>query len=307
MNQKKGFTLIELLVVIAIIAILAAILFPVFAQAKEAAKRTQCLSNSNQIGKAMNIYMGDNDDRVVPSMYILPDPDNTFVGPAQNYPMYIMAEYIANNRVSRCPSDSNANDRALSADGNDAAIPNTAANREKIQKAWAMRSNVGMNWLFLCPIVRIGSDPSVPYPQSSSQVGSPANTIAYTDSIWGRSSAGNPTGGGNWAVDPPCTRDTSNALMIPYPAGTTAYWWFTAWTPTSPLNWNVFGGSWPWHLGRNRGADTWRRRNEGVVVTSFFDGHSKAFKIDALAQGCDVRQNAAGFVFDRDAYMWDLQ
>ena len=63
-SVKRGFTLIELLVVIAIIAILAAILFPVFAQAKEAAKRTSCLSNSNQLGKAMLMYMGDNDDKV---------------------------------------------------------------------------------------------------------------------------------------------------------------------------------------------------------------------------------------------------
>jgi prepilin-type N-terminal cleavage/methylation domain-containing protein/prepilin-type processing-associated H-X9-DG protein len=61
--MKKAFTLIELLVVIAIIAILAAILFPVFAQAKAAAKKTADLSNLNQIGKAIMLYAGDNDDR----------------------------------------------------------------------------------------------------------------------------------------------------------------------------------------------------------------------------------------------------
>jgi len=60
--MKKAFTLIELLVVIAIIAILAAILFPVFAQAKEAAKKTQSLSNAKQIGTSMHLYLGDNDD-----------------------------------------------------------------------------------------------------------------------------------------------------------------------------------------------------------------------------------------------------
>ena len=62
--MKKAFTLIELLVVIAIIAILAAILFPVFAQAKVAAKKTVDLSNLKQIGTAMQIYAGDADDQL---------------------------------------------------------------------------------------------------------------------------------------------------------------------------------------------------------------------------------------------------
>jgi prepilin-type N-terminal cleavage/methylation domain-containing protein/prepilin-type processing-associated H-X9-DG protein len=60
--RRSGFTLIELLVVIAIIAILAAILFPVFAQAKEAAKKTSCLSNNKQVGTASQIYLADYDD-----------------------------------------------------------------------------------------------------------------------------------------------------------------------------------------------------------------------------------------------------
>ena len=61
--EKRGFTLIELLVVIAIIAILAAILFPVFAQAKAAAKKTSCVSNEKQQGTAILLYMGDYDGK----------------------------------------------------------------------------------------------------------------------------------------------------------------------------------------------------------------------------------------------------
>src|SRR5476651_90515 len=64
-RNRHGFTLIELLVVIAIIAILAAILFPVFAQAKLAAKKTSSLSNDKQITLASIMYANDNDDELV--------------------------------------------------------------------------------------------------------------------------------------------------------------------------------------------------------------------------------------------------
>lgn len=69
-NKDKGFTLIELLVVIAIIMILASILLPVFAQAREKARQAQCLSNMNQIGLAFWMYAGDWSDRL-PAEWIL--------------------------------------------------------------------------------------------------------------------------------------------------------------------------------------------------------------------------------------------
>src|SRR5688572_3228503 len=70
MVRKKGFTLIELLVVIAIIAILAAILFPVFAQAREAARKTACMNNTKQLATAVAMYTQDFDELFAPNKYI---------------------------------------------------------------------------------------------------------------------------------------------------------------------------------------------------------------------------------------------
>src|SRR5207244_1598792 len=65
-RERSGFTLIELLVVIAVIALLAAILFPVFAQAREKARQASCLSNCKQIGAAIMMYAQDYDESVLP-------------------------------------------------------------------------------------------------------------------------------------------------------------------------------------------------------------------------------------------------
>ena len=101
-NSYVGFTLIELLVVIAIIAILAAILFPVFAQAREKARQSACLSNMKQINTGLLIYTQDNDETLCADVSLPPirgGTDNTFSYDRQ------LAPYVKNDAVYACPSD----------------------------------------------------------------------------------------------------------------------------------------------------------------------------------------------------------
>lgn len=103
--MKKAFTLIELLVVIAIIAILAAILFPVFAQAKAAAKKAADLSNMKQLGTGIAIYMNDYDDIYPPAASI--DTNNTTnIAPVWSSKV-VTGPYIKNTQIFQSPVDSN--------------------------------------------------------------------------------------------------------------------------------------------------------------------------------------------------------
>ncbi len=106
MKSNRAFTLIELLVVIAIIAILAAILFPVFAQAKEAAKATQCLSNSKQIGTSTMLYINDYDDVFPQSVYDMDSTNIQFGGGDRAFTVYdALMPYMKNTGILTCPSN----------------------------------------------------------------------------------------------------------------------------------------------------------------------------------------------------------
>jgi prepilin-type N-terminal cleavage/methylation domain-containing protein/prepilin-type processing-associated H-X9-DG protein len=102
-----AFTLIELLVVIAIIAILAAILFPVFAQAREKARQTACLSNMKQLGTASMMYAQDYDETLCQQYY---NPQVAANGAAAGPWDVVVMPYIKNEEVLKCPSDGIARD-----------------------------------------------------------------------------------------------------------------------------------------------------------------------------------------------------
>lgn len=112
MRHRSAFTLIELLVVIAIIAVLAAILFPVFAQAREKARQTACLSQQKQIATALLLYVQDYDERVyyvanidVPSISRtgVTFPDLKSLDPYRWW--NLLMPYVKNAQVWACPSD----------------------------------------------------------------------------------------------------------------------------------------------------------------------------------------------------------
>jgi prepilin-type N-terminal cleavage/methylation domain-containing protein/prepilin-type processing-associated H-X9-DG protein len=102
---RRGFTLIELLVVIAIIAILAAILFPVFAQAKESAKKTTCVSNLKELDLGIIMYAGDYEDTfpVVTGQNMAPVAGAPYEGWIQNDICFIIQPYVKNYGVFWCP------------------------------------------------------------------------------------------------------------------------------------------------------------------------------------------------------------
>jgi len=101
-NRRSGFTLIELLVVIAIIAILAAILFPTLARAKDTARTTKCSANLRQIGIAMKLYLEDNENifPILPTHSSQPSMGRHNFGQAA----YLLLPYTKDKSIFHCPS-----------------------------------------------------------------------------------------------------------------------------------------------------------------------------------------------------------
>jgi len=286
---KRGFTLIELLVVIAIIAILAAILFPVFAQARAMARKTVCVSNNKQQSIGIIMYIQDYDETFPLNSY-----DGSYhAGPnADSNWGLLIQPYVKNMQIYMCPGDpAKETDRMVELDP-----PSTRPGQREFNLA--VKNDFGLNWQLLCPVWYVpDAKPTTYQPKSLTEaaLNAPAKSILGVDSLWNRSAGGAPYGGGNGGVDPPCALnpDGSSAFpLFPSPPGD-SYYWYGGWNPSSPLAYNVYGAVWPWH-------------NEMVVV-SFTDSHVKSLRVSALTAGCDVKDGMSGFITDKNAYMWGNQ
>lgn len=185
MKERKGFTLIELLVVIAIIAILAAILFPVLTRAKEAARKTSCVSNLSQIAKAWGMYNSDFDETCMRASVSNGDKTIYWWGSWDGKKLHenegLLYPYMNSRVIQACPSFENFLRTALGYTG------------------------YAYNYAYLSPSEYQPPDwTEVPVPVFTHQIQDPANTIAFADSArinnWDYDKA---TLEGNAYLDPP--------------------------------------------------------------------------------------------------------
>ncbi|MBS1705674.1 MAG: prepilin-type N-terminal cleavage/methylation domain-containing protein [Armatimonadetes bacterium] len=167
---RKAFTLIELLVVIAIIAVLAAILFPVFAQAKKAALNSQCASNLRQVAIAMHMYLVDNDDTFHKGATVVGERQYGFgnrhksgeISGWDQWP-YFYGAYLKNTKILNCPTSSDIDET-------------TGENVADLSRDdWNYRYNYGYNYSGLTRDQGTG-------PRSTSQVEEVSGTFAFFDS-----------------------------------------------------------------------------------------------------------------------------
>ncbi len=293
--MRKAFTLIELLVVIAIIAILAAILFPVFAQAKEAAKKTADLSNMKQHCTAVQLYLPDYDDTAPLWMY-----NGTFdVLQGDRSWGNTVLPYMKNDDIAKTPnSPFSIQSRKYNANF---PSPNSAGasktEQEKYNLGWL--TDYGYNYQNFTGFIY---DPTVPVagfrfaPVSMTSVGDPGNTLLLITGIFDRDAGGGLRDGGQLPIDPPCRRLVDGTDTTAN-NGSPAYY-YGGWKPSTPNAWNVFGGAWPYYGGK--GTDKGARASVG-----FADSHAKTMTITQVADGCNVLDSWGGRITDRAKYIWD--
>jgi len=271
-GRASAFTLIELLVVIAIIAILAAILFPVFAQAREKARAISCLSNIKQVNLSWQMYLQDYDEQMVTMWGHNEDPA---VGSL--YWPKLLDPYTKSWAIYHCPSGADPN-------GIWGGGPN----------AWygnQMRlSQIGYNYLDLADWPGCGDTTSL----GLASVDKPASTVAFVDSS-GSDPVAN-TGNGWMGVNGPA----QYAAILPAPITCT---WYTGWHGGFDWTYPSATAPKPDFLGF-----TVPRHSEGSNV-GWVDGHAKFLRSSQLWAGTNFGQGVSEtkvYVTDPNAYLWGM-
>jgi len=285
--RKRGFTLIELLVVIAIIAILAAILFPVFAQAKIAAKKTTSISNVKQLELSVIMYAADVDDGVPPATAWNPQdsPGNYPFGFGDGWCApwtFLVLPYVKSGGLF---------DNPLAP-----ATPNYANNTTMTSMAYP---SYGYNYVWLSPW-----DGSKQSPIGMSSVGRPAETVMMTGK-WSDPETdlkGNFLGWQfNYASDAPLlnyTVDVPDCWDIPQ-------FCINSWAK------DQFQSAQTHAAGRDTGFV--EARNGDQAVTGWLDGHTSVKNVYALAAGTTYTAQTTDpgtvhYTSDYlDKYVWDVQ
>ncbi|MCO5296496.1 MAG: prepilin-type N-terminal cleavage/methylation domain-containing protein [Fimbriimonadaceae bacterium] len=274
--KRKAFTLIELLVVIAIIAILAAILFPVFAQAKAAAKKISSLSNNKQIALAAIMYGGDYDDAIPllmnGSYTYMTNPTAT-----QRTDSWVweIQPYIKNLGLMVDPSATDTNNIFGSG-----------------PYAWYRNQNLfpyyALNFLFLSPWPNC----DVAESRSFTQAQLPAETVFFVES---RHPNYQNTYGYYTAAAP-----GMYPILLPHPVY--CIYLDTGW---SKLNSTGMGGV---PAGTPYTGET-ALRHQGGNNVAWIDGHAKYLKDTAMAAGTNYSTNpdqATTAITDKSVYLWNL-
>lgn len=272
MKLRRGFTLIELLVVIAIIAILAAILFPVFAQAKNAAKKTTSLSNLKQAGLAGVLYIGDYDDVMFLAVSTRSGADGLAAqypsacfgaGPSSvcrfGYPV-MLQPYSKNTEMFFCP-----NDKAID--------PTTPGRFDKNNSMyWYMAGafpSYGMNITYL-NTPRIDATYGSEYDsKSATSFANPADTVLFAEAA--AKDYPLPSGG-------TFTTDIGYYRVLPPSGGPSPYGGYT-----TSAQWSNF----PTTSVRSQGQ-IYGRFDKKSAIVAWLDGHVKYTPIAKLNPGGDT-------------------